>query len=102
MIEIKKNSLEERILRILMDRYPVRASELRKELKVKDSIIKNSLNKLCSKGIIELEILPDETFIQLIRRDLRFSGVNPAQRKRLIEKKSKGAKIKDYEGMAYR
>ena len=72
MIEIKKDTLEERILKILMSRYPVRFSELRTELGIKESIINESLNKLCTKKIIELEILPGETFIRLIRRDLRF------------------------------
>ena len=85
MIEIKKNSLEERILKILMNRYPVKLSELRTELGIKESIIKESLNKLCRKKIIELESLPDETFIRLIRRDLRFHGINPVRKRGIIQ-----------------
>jgi len=74
MIEIEKNSMEERILKILMSRYPVKFSELRNELGLKESIIMNSLDKLRLKKIIELEILPDETFIRLIRTDLIKPG----------------------------
>jgi transcriptional antiterminator len=101
MIEIEKNSMEERILKILMSRYPVKFSELRNELGLKESTIMNSLNKLCLKKIIELEILPDETFIRLIRTDLRFRGLNPVQKKKIIEKRAKIKKKEDYEGMMY-
>jgi len=102
MIEIKKDTLEERILKILMSRYPVKFSELRGELNVKESTIRESLNKLCGKKIIELEILPGETFIRLIRRDLRFHGINPVQKRGIIQKTGKKDKIDNYEGMMYR
>jgi predicted ArsR family transcriptional regulator len=102
MIEIKKGSMEERILKILMDRYPVKFSELRNELGVKESIIRDSLNKLCQKKIIELEILPGETFIRLVRTDLSFRGTNPVQKRKVIEKRTKSKKVDDYEGMMYR
>lgn len=101
MIEIKKDTLDERILKILINRYPVKSSELRNELGVKESIIQNSLNKLCQKKIIELEILPDETFIRLIRSDLSFRGINPVQKRGVIQKRTKREKVDEYEGMMY-
>lgn len=102
MIEIKKGSLEERILKILMNRYPVKLSELQTDLRIKESTIKNSLNKLCRKGIIELEVLPGETFIRIIRSDLSFHGVNPVQKRGIIRKKTKNREVEEYEGMMYR
>ena len=103
MIEIKKDTLEERILKILMQRYPVKFSELRGELGIKESIIRNSLDKLCRRRIIELETLPGEIFIRLIRRDLSFRGINTVQKRKVIQKSAQlPGKIKEDEGMMYR
>jgi len=101
MIQINKDSLEARILRFLMQNYPVTLKELSQELKIKESTLKPKLDELRKMGILEFDHLPDKTFIRLLRSDFNFVGIRPEQRRGLMKKFSKHKK-EDYEGMAYR
>ncbi|MEE9115378.1 MAG: transcriptional regulator [Thermoplasmata archaeon] len=99
-IEIESDSLEARILRILIKTYPITVSDLEWDLKISPNILQRTMKALQSRGIIELEELPDKTFIRLIRRDISFVGRKATQRKRV---KRKGEKIEksEYDGMMY-
>jgi predicted ArsR family transcriptional regulator len=99
-IEIDSDSLEARILRILIKTYPVTVKDLKWDLKISPDILKRTLKALQSRGIIELEELPDKTFIRLIRRDIAFVGRKAAQRKR-VKRKGKKAEKTEYDGMMY-
>lgn len=101
MIEIKKDSMEARILRFLMENYPVTVRELVQGLKVKDSTLMPRLNELKKTGILELDVLPDKTFIRLLRTDFGFVGIKAEQRRGLV-RKSFRKREEDYEGIAYR
>ncbi len=72
MIEIPVGSIEEQILRILQEVYPITVEELEEELKISRKAIKVALHKLQMKGILQLEPLPDKTYIRLLRRDFKF------------------------------
>lgn len=74
MIEIKKGTNEELIIKILQKKYPVTINNLQKELKLSRDIIERVLKKLQVKGIVRLEPLPDKTFIRLLRNDFSFIG----------------------------
>jgi DNA-binding transcriptional ArsR family regulator len=99
-VEIDSDSLEARILRILIKTYPVTTSDLRWELKISPNILERTLKALQSRGIVELEELPDKTFIRLIRRDISFVGRKATQRKR-VKRKGKRPEKKEYDGMMY-
>ncbi|MBU4342029.1 MAG: transcriptional regulator [Candidatus Altiarchaeota archaeon] len=101
MIEINKDSLEARILKILMVRYPITAKELGTELGVKGSVLKPILLELRRMRILDFDFLPDKTFIRLLRNDFSFVGIKAEQRKGIVKKSSKQT-VKDYEGIAYR
>jgi DNA-binding transcriptional regulator GbsR (MarR family) len=109
MIEIKKGSLDERILKILLKKYPITMDNLREELGISRSSLERALKGFVSRGIVSLDILPDTTFIRLLRRDFRFIGHHESQRRPLkhIKTKDRAAKLKpkrkndQYDDMMY-
>ncbi len=101
MIEIKKDSLEARILRFLMENYPATVKDLSTELGIKEGSLKPALSELGRAGILGFDQLPDKTFIRLLRTDFTFAGIKAEQRRGLV-KKSFRKKEKDYNGIAYR
>lgn len=99
-MQIKTNTIEERVIRILMEKYPITVEELQHALKISMNIIKRVLKKFQVHGIIVLEQLPDKTYIRLLRNNFEFIGRKLTQKKPL--KKSKGGKeVKEYDGMMY-
>ena len=99
-IEIESDSLEARLLRILLKTYPITVSDLKWELKVSSGILERTLKGLQSRGIIELEVLPDKTFVRLLRSDFAFVGRKATQRKRFKHKGKKSEK-EEYDGMMF-
>jgi len=100
-IEIIHGSLEERILRYLLEVYPVTIEDLERELKVKRERLERIIKSFAQRGIVELEPLPDKTFIRLLRTDFHFTGVKATQRRRFKQSGGKKQKSKDYEGPMY-
>jgi len=74
MIEITRGTLEEQIIKILQKTYPITVGDIRKKLHISKNQILRVLKKFQVKGIVQLDVLPDKTFIRLIRRDFRFIG----------------------------
>ena len=101
MIEINKDSLEAKILKILMVRYPITAKELGTELGVKGSVLKPRLLELRRMRILDFDFLPNKTFIRLLRNDFSFVGIKAEQRKGIVKKSSR-YRVKEYEGIMYR
>jgi predicted ArsR family transcriptional regulator len=97
-VEVLHGSMDERILRYLLETYPVTTAQLARDLRVSKSRIGRALKALALRGIVELEELPDKTFVRLLRQDLSFFGYKETQRKRF--KRSGGGKgeSKDVEG----
>ena len=93
MIEIQKGSMEERIVRILLKKYPITISELQKRLKVKKEIIERIIKAFESRGIVALDLLPDTVYIRLLRWDFNFIGRRETQRKPLKHSKGKSGKV---------
>ena len=100
-IEVIHGSLEERILRYLLEVYPVTVEDLVKDLKVKRDRLDRILKSFIQRGIVELEPLPDKTYIRLLRSDFHFTGVAPTQRRRFKQSGGKRPPAKDYEGPMY-
>lgn len=74
MIEIKVGTMEERIIKILQEKYPITIKEIAEKIGVAKEKIKVEIIKLQKKGIADIDILPDKTFVRLIRFDIRFIG----------------------------
>jgi hypothetical protein len=112
MIEIKKGSMEERILRVLLKKYPITITDLQKRLKVKREIIERIIKAFEKRAIVTLDVLPDTVYIRLNRFDFNFVGRRESQRKTLKHqkgKKSTAAKLRvvkrskkdEYDDMVY-
>ena len=101
MIEITKGTTEERIIRILQKTYPITIKDVKEELNISKKIIERILQKLQVKGIVQLDKLPDKTYIRLLRNDFSFIG-KKRQKKFIKHHSSKRKKeTKDYDGMMY-
>ena len=100
MIEIIRGTLDEQIIKILQKTYPITIDKLKIKLHLSKQQIIRILNKLSIKGIIQLEPLPDKTYIRLLRQDFSFVG-KKRQRKFIKHSKSKKQKSKDYNGIMY-
>ncbi len=100
-IEIKQGSIEEKILKAIKDRYPITVKEVQKELGLQEKKVEMGLRSLQKKGIIQLEPLPDKTYIRQIRGDVFFLGRNPTQRRRYKHKGGKKRKKKEEEDVGY-
>ena len=74
MIEIVNGTLEEQIIKLLQKIYPITIIDLEKKLHISRNMIVRVLQKLQINGIVQLEPLPDKTYIRLKRRDFRFVG----------------------------
>jgi DNA-binding transcriptional regulator GbsR (MarR family) len=99
MVQIRDGTLDARILKILLESYPITVEEVRKELGVSKRTMERAIKHLAIQGFIELEILPDKTFIRLLKQ-VNFIGKDVAQRKAFKKKGPKKEK-KEYEGMMF-
>jgi len=101
MIEIVTGTLEEQIIKILQKTYPITIKDLEKKLHSSEASIVRVLQKLQTTGIIQLEPLPNKTYIRLLRRDFRFVG---KKRQKKFIKHHAGKKIQEpgkYDGDMY-
>lgn len=72
MIEITGGSLEEQIIKLLQKTYPISVEDLEKNLHLSRDKILRVLQQLQVQGIVQLEPLPNKTFIRLLRNDFKF------------------------------
>ena len=98
VIQVVEGSVESRIIRLLLEMYPVTLRDLERELRLHDDVLQRSLKALIARGIVEVEPLPDRTYVRLLRRDFAFSGLKPSQRRRVRHHGGKTEKTKDYDG----
>lgn len=90
---------EARIVRILVDWYPITVEELRDELSVRKDVLDRALKALAVKGVIALEPLPDKTYIRLLMPDIDLSGV--VARKSGRRKRGKSPEEERYQPSMY-
>ncbi|MBI5001285.1 MAG: hypothetical protein HZB92_07165 [Euryarchaeota archaeon] len=72
MIEVDEDSIEGRILRILLEAYPITKRELQKELKAPPKKVEMALISLQRRGVLGIEGTGDTRFITLVRADILF------------------------------
>ncbi len=97
-VEILENTLEARIIHLLLEMYPVTLRDLERELKVRPTVLERTVKALALRNIVELEPLPDRTYVRLMRMDFSFVGRKESQRKRVKHRGKKGEPPKEYEG----
>ena len=98
VIEIKSDTLDERIIRILMNHSrPVTLSELQSELGISESQFDRAVRRIYRRGIIGFDPLPDRTYVRLMRTDIIFTGRGITQKKPLKKKKGRTKGVKGIE-----
>jgi DNA-binding MarR family transcriptional regulator len=101
MIEIITGTIEERIIKILRETYPITVSDLEKKLNLSRTTIMRVLKKFQIKGIVRLDPLPDKIYVRLLRRDFSFIGKKQQRKFKKHHSKLEKQKSKDYDGMMY-
>ena len=101
MIEITTGTLEERIIKLLQKIYPITIKDIKNKLNISEEVILRTLKKLQLKDIVQLDLLPDKTYVRLLRND--FSFIGKKQQKKFIKHKTvkKRQKIQEYNGDMY-
>jgi len=69
-----RDSIERRILEYVRDHYPVTVDELAKGLHVPSRRVDIALKGMAREGMVELDILPDKTFVRLLVIPARKAG----------------------------
>ena len=95
-MNIERDTLDERILKVLLQKYPITLSQLCSILKIREQTLKVKLLAMQNRGILTLEVLPDEVFIRLLRTDFNFEGISKKQ-KRAVKKERTGGGVKKEE-----
>ncbi len=80
------NKLQERIIKILMKKYPVTLDEITKDIRVRKDIVEKEIKILEMSGVISLDVLPDKIFVRLLRRDFMFFHEKKIDRNVIIDK----------------
>lgn len=73
-IEMNSSSLEARVIKLIREKYPITMKQMAKELHVSDMKVRRVIGRLALRGIVEKEVLPDATYVRLIRHDIKFVG----------------------------
>ncbi len=81
----------------MMEGKPITLKEVARELRTSERKIERVVKGLASRGIVEIEELPDKKYLRLKRSDISFHGTNPVQEKAVKHKKSKRQKNKKKE-----
>jgi len=97
MIVIDTATLEGRILKILLEKYPASLADLEFALRIPAPRLLRTLKALQARGIVEVETVGEKTYVNLLRSDFSFVGRQVTQRRR-VKRTGGTSKTKDYEG----
>ena len=101
MIEITNGTLEEQIIKLLQKFYPITVKDIKNKLNISEESVRRTLKKLQLKDIVQLDLLPDKTYVRLLRND--FSFIGRKQQKKFIKHKTgrKIHRVSNYDGDMY-
>ncbi len=94
MVQIRAGSVEAKVIRVLLEKYPIKLQDLVRETGLKKIEVERSLKGMESRGWISLDRLPDTMFVRLRRFDFTFLGRDDIQRKAVKHKSRKSKKRK--------
>ncbi|MGQ9582836.1 MAG: winged helix-turn-helix domain-containing protein [Thermoplasmatota archaeon] len=63
---ILRSSLERRIIEHALEHYPLTAAELARALGVPEKRVLVELRRMESRGLAELDVLPDKTYVRIL------------------------------------
>lgn len=86
MVQIDAGSKEAKIIRVLLERYPVDVSEVAKGTGIPEPEVRRLLIGMEGRGWLTLEVLPDRTFVRLSRMDFTFLGRVETQKRAIKHK----------------
>ena len=66
-MKLDSSSLEAKIVKFLREIYPVTLRDIRREFRQPKGRLDLALKRLEQAGIIELEFLPDRTYVRLVK-----------------------------------
>ena len=95
MIDIKIGTMEERIIKLLQKEYPITMKKMAKKIGISIEKLKMEIIKLQKKGVVDIDVLPDKTYVRLIRFDIRFFGER--NQYKFIKRKKEKIKSKEKE-----
>ena len=105
VVEIRSGTLEEAVLRLCLQKYPITNRDIAKALGQRLDSVNLVLLQLEKRGLLKLEPLSDVWYIRIATTDIQFIGSNPTQRRALKHKKAKKKKLMKkrdtYEGVMY-
>jgi DNA-binding transcriptional regulator GbsR (MarR family) len=93
MVQVNARSIEAKILRVLLERYPIDMDEVVKITGLSKKEVERSLKGMQARKWVILEVLPNKIFIRLKRFDFTFLGRDETQRK-AVKHKGKDRKKK--------
>jgi len=96
-IVIETSTLEGRILKLLLEKYPATVADLEFALRIPAERLQRTLKALQSRGIVEVETVGEKTYVRLLRTDFSFVGRQVTQRRR-VKRTGRTSETKDYEG----
>ncbi|MGA1848841.1 MAG: hypothetical protein ACMUHB_05820 [Thermoplasmatota archaeon] len=97
MVQVNARSVEAKILKVLLERYPIDTIEIVERTHLGKQEVDRALKGMEARGWLVIERLPDRSFIRLRRFDFTFLGRDETQRKAVKHKKKdrKKKKIKE-------
>ncbi|MEA3559378.1 MAG: helix-turn-helix domain-containing protein [Candidatus Thermoplasmatota archaeon] len=93
MVQVNSRSVDAKVLKVLLGRYPVTMYDVIDATGLKKQVVERALKGMEARGWVQLERLPDSVFIRLKRSDFTFLGRDETQRK-AVKHKSKDRKKK--------
>ena len=94
-MKLESDSLEAKIIKFLREIYPVTLRDIRREFRQPEGRLNLALRRLEKAGIIEMEKLPDKTYVRLIKA-AGSVGSRPVNKRAIKHEKTK--KKADYGG----
>ena len=85
-MKLESSSLEARIIRFLREIYPVTMRDIKREFREPAGRIELALRRLEQAGIVEMEALPDRTYVRLVKA-VGSVGNRPVNRKAVKQEK---------------
>lgn len=89
-MKLDSDTLEAKIVRFLQEIYPVTLKDIRREFRQPEGRLNLALRRLEKAGIIEMEKMPDRTYVRLVRAEGSV-GSRPVNRKAIKHEKVKKA-----------
>jgi DNA-binding Lrp family transcriptional regulator len=89
-IQVESDSLEARIIKLLQDQDDaITLKEAAKKLNVSEKKLEKTVKSLASRGIVNIDVLPDKKYLRLGRSDIQLQGTKSSQKKAVKRKRAK-------------